>query len=136
MAVVIYAYSKAKDGDKKLSANFKVKEFACSDGSDTVFVAPALVDILQKIRNHFGRPVTINSGWRSTSKNKAVGGALYSQHLYGTAADIVVGSGKNVVSPVVVAAYAESLLPGKGGIGIYGSFTHIDVRENKSRWKS
>lgn len=135
MAITIYAYSKAKDGEKKLSANFKVKEFACTDGTDTVFIAPALVDVLQKIREHFGKPVTINSGWRSTPKNKAVGGALYSQHLYGTAADIVVGSGKNTVSPIVVAAYAESLLPGKGGIGIYGSFTHIDVREAKSRWK-
>ena len=36
--VEINAYSKAKDGGKKLSTNFAVKEFACKDGSDAVLV--------------------------------------------------------------------------------------------------
>lgn len=130
MAITIHAYSKAKDGNTKLSNNFRVKEFACTDGSDPVFIAPKLVTVLQKIRNHFGKPVTINSGYRTASKNKSVGGATYSQHLYGTAADIVVAG----VSPKDVAAYAEKLLPNTGGIGIYGTFTHIDVRATKSRW--
>lgn len=130
MAVTIYAYSKAKDGDKKLSTNFKVREFACSDGSDPIFIAPKLVEILQKIRTHFGKPVTINSAYRTVDKNKAVGGATYSQHLYGTAADIVVSG----VSPKKVAAYAEKLMPKTGGIGIYDTFTHIDVREIRGRW--
>ena len=130
MAVTINAYSKAKDGNKKLSANFKVKEFACNDGSDPVFVAPELVEVLQKIRNHFKKPVNINSGYRTVTKNKACGGATYSQHLYGTAADISIKG----VSPKEVAAYAETLLPKKGGIGIYSTFTHVDVREVKSRW--
>jgi len=133
----VKVYSRAKDGLKKLpndKGNFKVNEFACSDGSDVVFIAPDLVKILQQIRDHFKRPVTINSGYRTVSKNKAVGGAAYSQHLYGMAADIVVGSGTDKVSPKIVAAYAESLLPGKGGIGIYSTFTHIDVRSVKGRW--
>lgn len=130
MAVTIYAYSKTKDGGKKLSANFKVEEFACSDGSDPIFIAPKLVTILQKIRNHFGKPVIINSAYRTVSKNKAVGGVTRSQHLYGTAADIhIVG-----ITPKEVAKYAETLLPTSGGIGIYSNFTHIDVREVKSRW--
>lgn len=130
MAVTINAYSKKKDGNKKLSANFKVKEFACSDGTDPIFIAPELVEILQKIRTHFGKAVTINSGYRTVSKNKACGGATYSQHLYGTAADITVKG----VAPKTVAAYAETLMPKKGGIGIYGTFTHIDVREVRARW--
>ena len=126
----VRVYSKAKDGGKNLSTNFKVREFACSDGSDPVFISPELVELLQKIRDHFKKPVTINSAYRTVTKNKAVGGATYSQHLYGTAADITVKG----VSPIVVAAYAESLLPGKGGIGIYSTFTHVDVRKTKSRW--
>lgn len=130
MPVTIHAYSKAKDGEKKLSANFKVREFACSDGSDPIFIAPKLVEVLQKIRTHFGKPVIINSAYRTVGKNKAVGGATYSQHLYGTAADISVEG----VAPKQVAAYAEKLLAKTGGIGIYNTFTHIDVREVKSRW--
>ena len=131
----VKAYSRKNDGLTKLSANFRVNEFACSDASDTIFISPELVTVLQKIRDHFGKPVKINSAYRTPTKNKAVGGAAYSQHLYGMAADIVVGSGTGVVAPNVVAAYAETLLPGKGGIGIYSTFTHIDVRKVKSRWK-
>lgn len=130
MSITVKAYSKAKDGGVKLSTNFKVREFACTDGSDPVFIAPELVAVLQKIRTHFGKAVTINSAYRTPSKNKAVGGATYSQHLYGTAADIVVKG----VKPQIVAAYAEKLMPDKGGIGIYNTFTHIDVREKRSRW--
>lgn len=123
-------YSKKKDGDKKLSANFKVREFACNDGSDPVFISPELVEVLQKIREHFGKPVVLNSGFRTASYNKKVGGATYSQHQYGTAADIRISG----VSPKKIAEYAETLLPGKGGIGIYSTFVHVDVRKVKSRW--
>jgi uncharacterized protein YcbK (DUF882 family) len=128
---MIKAYSKAKDGNKKLSANFKVKEFACSDGTDPIFIDTELVNVLQKIRNHFGKSVTITSAYRTPTKNKAVGGQVYSQHLYGKAADIKVKD----VAPAKVAAYAEKLLPKSGGIGTYKTFTHIDVRTTKARWK-
>ena len=126
----VKVYSRAKDGLTTLSPHFKVREFACSDGTDTVFVSPALVEVLEKVRAHFGKPVTINSGYRTEAKNKAVGGAAYSQHKYGLAADITVSG----VPPAKVAAYAETLLPNTGGIGIYKTFTHIDVRKVKSRW--
>ena len=128
--MTIKAYSKAKDGNKKLSTNFKVKEFACTDGSDPIFIDTELVNVLQKIRTHFGKSVTITSAYRTPTKNKAVGGETYSQHLYGKAADIKV----NGITPKKVAAYAEKLLPKSGGIGIYKNFTHIDVRASKSRW--
>lgn len=128
--VPVYTYSKAKDGSKKLSQNFQVKEFACKDGSDPILIAPELVTILQAIRSHFNKPVVINSAYRTPEYNKKVGGAAQSQHCYGTAADIAISG----VSPKDVAAFAENLLSGRGGIGIYAGFTHIDVRETKSRW--
>lgn len=130
--VPVYTYSKAKDGSKKLSQNFQVKEFACKDGSDPILIAPELVTILQAIRSHFGKPVVINSAYRTPQYNarKDVGGAPQSQHCYGTAADIAISG----VSPKDVAAFAENLLSGRGGIGIYAGFTHIDTREVKSRW--
>lgn len=129
--MTIKAYSKKKDGNKKLSTNFRVKEFACTDGSDPIFVDSDLVNVLQKIRTHFGKSVTITSAYRTPTKNKACGGSTFSQHLYGKAADIKISG----VSPKSVAAYAETLLKNKGGIGIYSTFTHIDVRATKSRWK-
>lgn len=128
--MTIKAYSKKKDGNKKVSNNFRVREFACSDGSDPIFIDSELVTVLQKIREHFGKSVTITSAYRTPKHNKSIGGTTYSQHLYGKAADIKVST----VSPKKVAAYAEKLLPKKGGIGVYGTFTHIDVRSVRSRW--
>ena len=131
MDIVIKAYSRAKEGNVKLSNNFKVNEFRCKDNSDVIFISPALVDILQKIRNHYGKAVNINSAYRTPTYNKKVGGATYSQHLYGTAADIRI----NGVKPKDLAAYIETLMPNYGGIGIYPTFVHVDIRQNKSRWK-
>ena len=137
--MAIEAYSLARDGEKQLSANFKVREFYCRDGSDPIFVDSELVQCLQKIRNHFGKPVHITSGYRTAAYNarKDVGGAKFSQHLYGRAADIRVQD----VSVEGVAAYAESLMPGWGGVGRYPvkagrakGWVHVDTRPNKSRW--
>lgn len=128
--VEINAYSKAKDGNKKLSKNFKVKEFACKDGSDAVLVAPRLVMVLETIRARFGVPVVIHSAYRTPQYNEQVDGVAHSQHCYGTAADISV-KGK---TPAAVAAYARELMPDWGGVGIYDTFTHIDVREAKADW--
>jgi uncharacterized protein YcbK (DUF882 family) len=74
--------------------------------------------------------VTVNSGIRCKTHNANVGGASGSQHLYGTAADIVVRG----ITPKQAAAYAETLLPNTGGIGIYSWGIHVDVRKTKSRW--
>lgn len=128
--MAINAYSYAKDGTKFLSKNFRVREFRCQDDTDPIFVDSDLVDILQKVRDHFGKAVTITSAFRTASHNKKVGGATYSQHLYGKAADIKVSG----VTPSVVADFAETLMPGTGGIGRYSTFTHVDVRKVKARW--
>lgn len=130
--VEINAYSKAKDGGKKLSANFTVKEFACKDGSDAVLTAPRLVMVLQSIRSHFAAPVVIHSAYRTPQYNAKIGGVAHSQHCYGTAADIVV-RGK---TPAAVAAYARKIMPDWGGVGVYAGqgFTHVDVREARADW--
>lgn len=127
----VWVFSKAKNGSQYLSKNFRVKEFASKDGADTVLVSPELVKLLQQIRDHFGRAVSLSSGYRTDKHNKAVGGASYSQHLYGLAADIKVTG----IKPEEVADFAETLLPNTGGIGRYATFTHVDVRAVKSRWK-
>ena len=128
----VKTYSRKLDGSTYLSANFKVSEFACSDGTDKVLISDELVDLLQEIRDHFGAAVTINSGYRTKTHNEKVGGSPKSQHMLGTAADIVVKG----ADPLTVAQYAEYLLPESGGIGVYKTFTHVDVRANRSRWDS
>lgn len=128
-AVSVYSYS--SEGAQQVTPHFKVREFACKDGSDPVFIAPALASVLEQIRTHFGRPVTITSGYRTVSHNaKQKDASPKSQHLFGLAADIKVEGH----TPAEVYAYAETLLPGTGGIGIYNTFVHVDVRAVKSRW--
>ena len=134
---MIRQYSVAKDGNRRIAPDFKVRELRCRDGTDTVMVDEALTVVLQCIREHFGKAVTITSGYRTAAHNTAVGGSKSSQHLLGRAADIQVAG----VSPDAVAAYAESLMPTWGGVGRYPvkagrakGWVHVDTRANKSRW--
>ena len=130
---MIRKYSLAKDGAKLLAPDFKVRELRCRDGSDTVMVDEALMLLLQCIREHFGKAVTITSGYRTAAHNAAVGGAKSSQHLLGRAADIRVQG----VSVEDVAAYAESLMPDWGGVkaGRATGWVHVDTRADKARWR-
>lgn len=134
---MIRQYSLAKDGAKLLAPDFRVREFRCKDGSDEILVDEALVLLLQCIREHFGKAVTITSGYRTPAHNAKVGGSKSSQHLLGRAADIQVAS----TSVEDVAAYAESLLHNWDGVGRYPvkagrakGWVHVDTRPNKSRW--
>ena len=106
--MALKAYSLARDGALHLTPHFRVREFACRDGSDPIFVEEELAALLEA-----------------------------SQHLYGRAADFRVEG----VSVAEAAAYAETLLPGKGGIGRYPphkgracGWVHLDTRGTKARW--
>ena len=116
----------------KLSENFKSTEFDCKSQNccSVTKIDSELVDILQKIRDHFKSPVDITSGYRCSEHNKKVGGSKNSRHKTGEAADIVVRN----VEPIQVAKYAESI--GVRGIGLYDGFVHIDTRKKQSFWYS
>ena len=119
-------YSLSRNGDQNISRNFKVKEFRCKDGSDTIYIDADFVKTkLQAIRDHFGAPVTINSAYRTATYNKKVGGASNSYHVKGQAFDIVVAGH----TPSEVARYAQTL--GINGIIQYNTFVHIDSRATK-----
>lgn len=128
---MIRTYSVKRDGDGKVSKHFRVREFASKDGADKVLIDDDLVALLEDIREAAGgKAITINSGYRSPEHNAAVGGVSNSQHVKGTAADIVVED----TDPLTVGQIAEHFLNKKGGIGVYKSFTHVDTRATRSRW--
>ena len=131
MAVKTYK----KNSTAKMSTNFRAAEFKCKCSNpecSSTLIDPALVDILQNIRDHFGVSVNITSGYRCSKHNKAVGGNSGSHHLKGMAADITVAG----VEPVEVARYAESI--GVKRIGLYdmeyGYFVHIGSGTTKNFW--
>ncbi|MGQ1928362.1 YcbK family protein [Ornithobacterium rhinotracheale] len=123
----------------KLSKDFDLSEFACHDGSATPEFAlknlRELAQNLQVLRNYLGKPIMVNSGYRSPAHNRKIGGKVNSQHLQGKAADIRVDG----VTPERLASIIERLIyNGKmkqGGLGIYPTFVHYDIRGTKTRWK-
>lgn len=122
----IGVFSCGKDGNKKISPSFSVKEFACKDKSDKVLVDVVFVKgKIQNIRDHFGVPVTVNSGYRTSAYNKKIRGASSSYHLYGRAFDIAVKGH----TPEEVAKYAQTI--GINGIIQYNGFVHLDSRPKK-----
>ncbi len=118
-----------KDGGKKLSENFSVKEFRSRDGADEILIDQKLVLLLQKMRDKFGK-INISSAYRTSSYNRKVGGVSNSQHLYGLAADVTISDSSRLTE---AARYAEKI--GFTGVGLddkYQKFLHLDTRKNKS----
>ena len=79
--------------------NFKIQEFVCRCGCGMPPEArqniEALVaNVLDPVRDEYGKPIYVNSGYRCEKHNNAVGGVPRSQHLVGQAADISVKSEK------------------------------------------
>lgn len=121
-----------KTANSQITAHFNSVEFKCKCKNKSCTATEIdldLVNILQKIRNHFGAEVTINSAYRCKKHNAAVGGANDSFHMQGRAADIKVSG----VKPKLVAQYAESI--GIQGIGLYDNFVHVDTRTKRFLWK-
>lgn len=125
-------YSLFNQSTHQISKHFKVKEFAQKDfRCDKVIVDTELIDVLEDIRAHFNKPVIVTSGYRTPEYNAKIGGVKNSQHTKGTAADIKVSD-----TPARrVQKYLKDKYPNKYGIGSYLTFTHIDVRAKKARWR-
>lgn len=122
----------------QLTKDFELIEFVCKDGTavpDSFMQnVKELAENLQVLRDELGEPIRINSGYRSPSYNRRIGGKPASKHLLAQAADITV-KGR---TPRQLAAIIERLIrTGKmkqGGIGLYPGFVHYDVRGTRARW--
>ncbi len=119
-----------KGDNQKIATNFRAREFDCQ-GTGCCSATPVdekLVQYLQQIRDHFGKPVYLTAYRCKTHNARTPNAASNSYHIYGMAADFHIDS----VAPAEIAKYAESI--GVKGIGLYDTFVHIDTRESKSFW--
>ena len=123
----------------KVTENFSTHEFTCRDGSEVppeLMVHLALLcENLQVLRNYLDCPIRVISGYRSPTYNRKIGGAKKSQHMLAKAADIKIEG----IPPHEIKAAIEMLIKEgkmhKGGVGIYTTFVHYDVRGWNARWK-
>ena len=113
---------------------FDTKEFESKDGAKSPYgetvVKPELVHLLNRIREKWGRPIIVTSAYRSPQHNAAVGGVANSYHVQGLAADI---RPENLEDLDELQDLCLELVS-NGGVGLYGTFVHVDARGRKARW--
>ena len=122
---------------KKLTDNFSMDEFECKCGCVMPeFVkknVQELAENLQVIRDIYGK-IELTNAYRCKEHNADVGGSVNSQHLKGKAADIK----SKTLNPKEIAAIVDDLMKSEkfklGGIGVYNTFTHVDIRGTRARW--
>lgn len=126
----VAVYDNLTEGCVKVARNFTVSEFASMDGSRVVIINLRLPEYLQKSRDHFGKPLIITSGYRTTAHNGKVGGVSNSQHVFGNAADVYIPG----VSVLDLYNYFCEIAGDSCEIGIYNNFVHFAVQPKKSRF--
>ena len=130
-----------------MTKNFSKSEFESKCGCEMpqeVYVNVVKVaNQLQYLREQIGQPIRINSAYRSPEHNEKIGGAHKiingkrvetSQHVFGKAADIAV---KGMPTEILYQHIEDAISNGEmlqGGLGLYDTFVHYDIRGNKARW--
>ena len=121
----------------KLTNNFNLNEFNKHNFPLTETILRNIQELaknLQVLRDEVKKPIKITSGYRDPSFNKKIGGASQSRHITGQAADLKIEG----YTPKQVAAIIEKLIAAgkmkQGGLGIYSTWIHYDVRGTKARW--
>ena len=119
----------------RYTPNFSKRELACKCGCKTPrgveLNLAKLARALEELRTLAGGPLTITSGYRCPAHNERIGGAKFSQHTLGLAADIM----SKRLMPKELAELAERV-PAfvNGGVGTYSRWIHVDVRDGRARW--
>ena len=121
--------------DARISKNFTWSEFCKSDTASRLHINNAITswevrdniialveDVLQPLRDAWGGPLFINSGYRCLELNKAVGGVPTSQHVLGCAADV------GCTDPYALAQLVKRMRLDVDQMGVYASFVHISYR--------
>ena len=122
----------------KLEKNFSLHEFKCKDGTevpeDLMDNVKLLAENLQVLRDHIQKPIIVISGYRTLEYNTKIDGAKRSLHLVAKAGDIVVpGLTSLEIKNTILQLIKEGKMK-EGGVGIYSTFVHYDVRGWPARW--
>jgi uncharacterized protein YcbK (DUF882 family) len=129
----------------RLSKHFTVEEFDCHDGThvstrDYHGLEYLCRVYLEPLRAKYG-PVTIHSGFRTKTYNAKIGGASNSYHIYtqhdgnDQAADISCARGNPTAWHRTLNTIRQRERHGKGGLGLYSTFVHCDIRDYKADWR-
>ena len=116
--------------------NFRINEFVCHCGCEMPPEArqniEALVaNVLDPLREAYGKPIYVNSGYRCEKHNKAVGGVPKSQHMLGQAADISVKSEKLKVKSELDELARIIVSQGRfDQLIIYPAFLHVSYKRS------
>jgi zinc D-Ala-D-Ala carboxypeptidase len=107
---------------------FKYSEFDSPDepGSGEKHMCGTLIQMLDEVRKEYGKPMRINSGYRSKSQNLMVGGKKDSSHLRGYAADISVKSSVDRFHLIWLFMKYNFRR-----VGVAKTFIHVDVDPDK-----
>lgn len=125
--------------DIKLSKNFSLSEFTRTSSSEDntpneeqIEAIRLLVEmILQPLRDLYGKPIKINSGFRSSAVNSAIGGVDSSQHSKGEAVDITGGSVEEnqILFNLIVENFPFDQIIDEFGM----RWVHVSYRKNRLR---
>ena len=126
------AFKTVDENNIKDFKNFKLSEIKCKCGGKYCNGYPVgfsyeLLDQLQKVRNHFKKPVMITSAIRCTKHNANVGGIKNSKHTQGKAVDFYVKG----VSYKELYAYIKTLPHNNYTYNISGSVMHHDIKPSE-----
>jgi len=122
----------------KLTNNFYLKEFKCRNGvhvpEEYMENVQELTNNLQVIRDFIDVPIYVNSGYRTEEYNEKICGSKNSQHLYAKASDIRTDRIYPTCLYIIIDGMIRTGKMKQGGLGLYRSFVHYDVRGTKARW--
>lgn len=121
-----------------MTKNFSKSEFESKCGrempEEVYHNVVKVANQLQYLRDYLGKPIRVNSAYRSPEHNASVGGVKTSQHILGKAADIVI---KGMPTEILYQHIEDAISNGEmlqGGLGLYDTFVHYDIRGTKARW--